>query len=188
MEIRPPLTRRVKRRMAAGFLAVPPAIGIAVFGGFLVLHALGLLPYTLTDPVSAAASVGFAVGILAFLVTVAGALPGVLWLAGRGPLPLRKLLLLGAALGNAPLLLIIVVATIVNLVAGTPERGRELYGLAGNAARVAIGLGCGMVGAAVFWIIGVWRSEFDGQGSGDPQHAGERSSLSEGLDRMCGPI
>jgi len=162
MNARPPLTRGVKRRMAAGFLAVPPAIGIVVFVGFLVLHRLGWLPYTLPDPVDAAAGVGLAVGILAFLVTVAGALPGVLWLAGRGPLPLRKLLLLGAALGNAPLILIIVGATIVNVVAGTPERGRELYGVAGNVARVAIGLGCGMVGAAVFWVIAVWGSELDG--------------------------
>lgn len=120
------------------------------------------MAYTLRDPVGAAASVGLAVGILALFVTVAGALPGVLWLAGRGRLPLRRLLFLGAILGNAPLILIIVVATTVNVVAGTPERGRELYGLAGNIARVAIGLGCGTVGAAVFWAIAIRKSELDG--------------------------
>ena len=167
MDVRPPLTRSVKRRMVAGFLAVPPAIGLAVFVGFLALHWLALLPYGASDPAGAATSLGLAVGILAFLVTVAGALPGVRWLAGRGRLPLRKLLLLGAVLGNMPLILIIVIATTVNLVAGTPERARALYGLAGNLARVAIGLGCGTLGAAVFWVIAIRGSELDG---GDMKH------------------
>jgi len=171
-----PLLRRTKVRMLAGFVLVPPTIGLLTFVGFLLLHSLRVLPYSggLVDPTGAAASVALAVGILAFLVTVAGALPGVLWLAGRGPLRLRQLLALGAALGNVPLLLIIVGATLVNLAAGTLERGRGLYDLDGTVVRVLIGVVCGTAGAATFWLVAVRGTELDEHDAAHDSHTGDR--------------
>lgn len=162
--------------MLCGFVLVPPAIGMLTFVGFRLLHGLQVLPYggALVDPAGAAASIGLAVGILAFLVTVAWALPGVLWLAARGPVRLRQLLALGAALGNAPLLLIIVGATLVNLAAGTFERGRGLYDVDGNVVRVIIGVVCGMAGAATFWLMAVRGTELDDHDSAHHAHTGDR--------------
>jgi hypothetical protein len=173
-----PLSLTVKRRMAAGFAVVPPAIACLAFLGFLALYSLGILPYGrgLMNPVGAAAGVGLAVGILACLVTIAGALPAVLWLAGRGPLPLSRLLLLGAALGNAPLALIIVGATVVNLIAGTPERGRDLYAVTGTIVRVAIGVLCGTAGAAMFWLVAVRGSELNVHDQDSRPRPGDRHS------------
>lgn len=157
-------------------MLVPPAIVILTLAGFLVLHDLQVLPYGGggVDPTGAAASVAVAVGILAFLVTVAGALPAVLWLAGRGSLRFRQLLALGAGLGNLPLLLIIAAATVVNLLAGTLERGRELYEFDATAVRVLIGVLFGTAGATVFWVVAVRGTELEDH---DPTHdsgAGDR--------------
>ena len=161
--------------MLGGFVLVPPTIGMLSFVGFLLLHGLGLLPYGAgLDPTQAAASLALAVGILAFLVTVAGALPGVLWLAARGPVRPRQLLALGAALGNVPLLLIVVGATLVNFAAGTLERGRGLYDLDGNVVRVIIGVVCGTAGAATFWLTAVRGTELDEHDSAHDSHGGDR--------------
>jgi hypothetical protein len=183
MDAGAPLSLTLKRRMAAGLAVVPPAIAGLAFLGFLTWHSLGILPYGrgVMDPVRAAAAVGLAVGILAGLVTIAGALPAVLWLAERGPLPLSRLLLLGAALGNAPLALIVVGATVVNLIAGTPERGRELHAVTGTIVRVTIGVFCGTAGAAMFWLVAVRGSELDVHGPEQRPHTGDRhASLGTG--------
>lgn len=162
--------------MLGGFGLVPPAIGLLAFVGFLLLYRLRVLPYSggLIDPTGAAASVTLAVGILALLVTVAGALPAVLWLAGRGPLRFRQLLALGAALGNVPLLLIIVGATLVNLAAGTLERGRGRYDLDGTVVRLLLGVVCGTAGAATFWLVAVSGTELDEHDATHDSHAGDR--------------
>ena len=67
----------------------------------------------------------------------------------------------GALLGNVPLALIIVGVTLVNLAAGTLERGRELYEIVPNLVRLAIGTLMGVSGAAIFWHGGLRGTELD---------------------------
>jgi MFS family permease len=157
------ISRSTSLRMLGGFVAVPPALGILGFFGFGLLESGGLLPYSgrLTNPTGAATGIGLVVSVLAFLMTVGGALPVVLHLSERGPLERKRLLVAGALLGNVPLALIIVGVTLVNLAAGTPERGRELYEIVPNLVRVLVGTFLGVSGAVIFWHIGVRDTELD---------------------------
>jgi hypothetical protein len=109
------------------------------------------------DPVDAAVSLAIGVGIIALVVTLVGAVPAVVWMIGRGPLSLRKLLLLGAALGNAPFAIIVVSIIVAHLVSGTlsGDVGRLWYGLAGTVRAIALGLLCGVGSAAVFWAVAI---------------------------------
>jgi hypothetical protein len=104
----------------------------------------------------AAASLAMGVGLLALVMTGC-AIPLLVWLNGRGPLSLSKVLLLGAALGNAPLALIVFVIVLAHPIRETlsGDIGRLWYGLPGALARIAIGLVSGTASAAVFWLIGV---------------------------------
>jgi hypothetical protein len=81
---------------------------------------------------------------------------------------------LGGVLGNLPLLLIIAGASLVNLIAGTLERGQDLYDLDGNAVRVLIGLFCGTAGAATFWLVGVRGTELGEDDSRHDSHGSDR--------------
>ena len=66
------------------------------------------------------------------------------------------------------------VATVVNVVAGTPERGRGLYAVTGTLVRVAIGVFCGTAGAALFWLVAVRGTERDEHDSADDSHGSDR--------------
>jgi hypothetical protein len=151
------VSRATALRLLGGFLVVPPALGVLGF------FASGLMDIggRMANPAGAAAGIALVIDVLAFLVTVAGAVPVVLRMAERGPLDRNRLLLAGALLGNAPLTLIIVGATLVNLAAGTLERGRELYEILPNLARVFVGTFLGVSGALIFWHVGVRDTELD---------------------------
>src|SRR5690349_19706140 len=135
------LERSTKLRLVFGFAVLPPSLALLSCFVFLVLEGAGALPDSgrLTNSTGAAVGVGLVVGILAFLVTVGGAVPVVLSRSEHGPLEKRWLLTLGAALGNVPLAVIMVSATLINLVVGTLERGRELYEIGPTLIRVVIG-------------------------------------------------
>lgn len=143
-----------------GFLLVPPVAGFLAFLGFPVLIHSGygvLPPGNLADPAGAARGFGLGVGILAVGVTAFGVVPTVLWLRKRGPLSLRRVVVAGAALGNAPFALIVLIIVVVQLVNGTitPDVARLWYGLAGAVRSVLIGTFVGTASAAVFWAIAV---------------------------------
>jgi hypothetical protein len=112
------------------------------------------------DSIDAAASFGMGVGILAVLMTIF-AMPVVAWLSGRGPLSLRKVLLLGAALGNVPLAFIIVAVVVTHPIGETlsGDVSRFWYGYPGLLQRVAIGLACRIGSAAAFWVVAVHGTE-----------------------------
>jgi hypothetical protein len=156
-----PLERGVIVRILGGLAVVPAVIGVLTFFVFLALANIHVLPYTPNNPIHSARAIAIAVGMLAVVVTAVVAFPAVVVLGERGPLPLAKLLGLGALLGNLPLALIILVATLVNLYSGTLDRGRDLYHPVGTFVRVMIGLACGMTGAAVFWFISIRGTELD---------------------------
>ena len=117
--------------------------GRPLYGGFPI------------DPVDAAISFAFGVGIVALVVTVFGAVPTVLYLLKRGPLSLKKVLAGGVALGNAPFILVVAAVVVTQVARGTmsSDAGRLFYGLPGVVRAVAISSYIGVGSAAVFWLV-----------------------------------
>ena len=156
-------------RMIAGFTMAPAAatlIAVATYDGFW--HA-GLFPQGAPlHSLDSAASLGAGVAILAVLMTVAAG-PSVVWLKAHGPLSLRRLLGLGAVLGNVPFAVIIVGIVATNAISGTlsPDISKYWYGLRGALVRVALGVICGMGSAAVFWLVAVCGTTNERSGAGD---------------------
>jgi hypothetical protein len=99
-------------------------------------------------------------GLVAVIVTVAGAVPVFYALLKRGPISLKQTLLAGLALGNAPFV-VITLATIMfalmHVAAGTiSEHLAPLPDLvAGNLALIAAGSLLGVTSAAVFWAVAI---------------------------------
>ena len=124
---------------AVAFLAFPPLLldrnGHTLAGGF---------PVDVTD---AARSVALGAGLLAFFVTLVGALPTTVWLTKRKHVSLSEALLYGLGFGNVPMILGAVLA-------GT-------YGVAGFVRGVAFSSLLGLTGAAVFWAIAIRRQPID---------------------------
>jgi hypothetical protein len=117
--------------------------GRPLYGGFPV------------DPVASAISFSFGVGLVALVVTVCGVLPTVLYLLKRGPLSLKKVLVGGAALGNAPFILLVAAILVSHFARGTmsPDVGRLWYGFRGAVRATAISSYLGVGSAAVFWLV-----------------------------------
>ena len=152
---------RAGLRMLAGFAIVPPTAVLITLVTYDALWYSGMLPEGgQIDSLDSAASLGIGVGILAVVMTVLGAVPAVAWLSRRRPLSLRRLLLLGAALGNVPFATIVIGIVVTHLVSGTlsGEITHYWYGLPGAVVRTVIGLICGMGSAAVFWAVAVRRT------------------------------
>jgi hypothetical protein len=93
------------------------------------------------DVSDAAMSVAIAVGMLAFVVTLAGALPAAVWLTRRRHVSLREAALYGLLFGNLPIIF------------GTALAGA--YGIEGFLRGVAFASVLGVAGAAVFWLIAI---------------------------------
>jgi hypothetical protein len=154
-------SRRAGVRLVAAFFVVPPILGCLTFVASVVLVYAGAIEGA--EPVDAALAIAAGIGILAIVVIAFGAIPVVAWFIRRGPLSLRQLLLAGAALGNAPFAVIVLVVTITHL-HGEPrfgDIGRYWYGLSGALVRIGIGLLCGTTSAAVFWAVGVRGSDLE---------------------------
>ena len=167
---------RAVLRLLAGFAVAPPT---AVFLALVTYDALwysgmfsGGAPI---DSIDAAGSLGMGVGILAVMMTIC-AVPSVAWLDGRGPLSLRKVLLLGAALGNAPFAIIVLGVVVAHPMSETlsGDIGRFWYGFPGAVQRVAMGLTCGIGSAAAFWVVGVRGTAMHRGGPHGPAIADER--------------
>ena len=142
------LTVPEEMRLFAGLIVQPFIAGCLAFLLFPLLfldsngHALaGGLP---SDVMGAARSVAIGAGIVAFVVTIAAALPIAVSLKKRGLISLGEALLWGLGLGNVPMVL-------GAMLAGT-------YGVQGLIRGVAfsslLGVGC----AAIFWMIALRRS------------------------------
>jgi hypothetical protein len=142
-----------QRRLLTGFVVQPfaaAALGFAIFP--LVEwsgNALDGRPtFELLRP---AIKFALAAGIAGFLVTVCAALPIVLSRLERGPLSLRQVLVIGAALGNAPLAIIVLLSIVTN----QKISGISWLWLAGALRGLAMGTYFGVAGAALFWAISV---------------------------------
>lgn len=99
------------------------------------------------DITAAARSVAIGAGLVAFVVTLFGALPAAVWLTKRKHVSLGLALLLGLAMGNVP------------MVVGTALAGA--YGIEGFVRGAAFSSLLGMTGAAVFWAIAIRGPQAD---------------------------
>jgi hypothetical protein len=148
---------RTPLRLLAGLALAPPTAVLFALGTYHVLWTSGMLsgggPIDSTD---AAAALAMGVGLIAVVMTGC-ALPLLAWLKGRGPLSLSKVLLLGAALGNAPFAIIVFAIIIGHPIRETlsGDIGRFWYGVPGALERITIGLVSGTASAAVYWLAGV---------------------------------
>ena len=106
------------------------------------------------DAFHGAIAFGLGAGMVAFVVTVCGALPIVLTCLERGPLTLKQVLLSGAALGNAPGALIV----LLSFVTGQSASGASWFWSIEALRALAIGSLFGLTGAALFWIVSIRRS------------------------------
>lgn len=139
---------------------------------YAVLFAAGLLPRGAPiDSLDSVLGFGSGVLILALVVTIFFAIPAVNWLAGRGPLSLRRLMALGALLGNIPFITIAVVVAAVQLARGTltADVGQYWEGSAGALVRVAMGIIVGAGSALILWVVAI-----EGNGSSDTRAIGQR--------------
>jgi hypothetical protein len=151
------LSSKDEIRLFAG-LAVQPFVGAALaFLSFPLVDYSGRALYGgfPADTVDAAISFAFGVSIVALFVTVCGALPIVLYLLKRGPLTLKEVLVGGAALGNAPFILVVAGIVASQVARGTmsSEVGHLWYGLPGAIRSTAISSFIGLGSAAVFWVV-----------------------------------
>ena len=106
-------------RLFAGFVVQPFVAAGLGFLCFPLVERSGRALYggTTDDATRAAVSFAAGVGIVAFFVTLCGAVPAVLWCLKRGRLTLKHVLLGAVGLGNVPF------AIIVPLASATPPRG-----------------------------------------------------------------
>lgn len=105
----------------------------------------GGFPLDITD---AARSVAIGAGLVAFFVTLLGALPTALWLTKRKQVSLKEAVLFGLGFGNVPLIL------------GTVLAGS--YGVGGFVRGMAFSSLLGVTGAAAFWSIALRGEKFPG--------------------------
>jgi hypothetical protein len=157
-------------RLVAALAVVPFAAGTVMFITYLALWFSGARLFEgplfdLKGAVHAAAGLALGVTIIGFVVTGVAVLP-LVWMGSRGPLSLKNVLLLGAALGNVPFAVIVVSILLMRLRNGTlsSDVPRLWYGLYGAVRAIALGFWIGISSAAVFWVIGVRGTESDESG------------------------
>ena len=160
------MTPREEVRLVGGFFLTPIVsgiVGVALFPAILLTGdwLQSSAPPVMYAPRAAAFGFGMVVAILAVIVTAFGAVPAVWVLKKSGALSLRQLVVTGAALGNVPLLLMVLVSTAVQLSKGTTleEIGHQWYGLLGFLRLAVIGTIVGTISSAVFWVVALRKSD-----------------------------
>jgi hypothetical protein len=166
----PDRTSPITGRLALAFASAPLLQAVAMYFGFAVFSDFmghGRSGY----PSRAAANWATITGVCGLLVTVAGAVPIFLWLRRSGRVTLTHSLSAGLVLGNVPfalyLLLLILPFTILHLVRGTlPQHLIPLPSLLNSTVRVIVlGSVLGVIGALVFWLVGLAGSNARSQSS-----------------------
>jgi hypothetical protein len=161
-------------RMLLGFAAAPFVAAFISLGSYEAFWHGGFLPQGApVHSIDAAQSLFAGVMILAGIMTLSTAVPGVLWLNRRGWLTFGKVVLLGAVAGNLPFVLIIIGIVVVQIVAGTSSADIPRYweGLSGTAVRSMMGTVGGAGAAATFWLVGVCGTPNDGRPAAQPVDA-----------------
>jgi hypothetical protein len=152
-------------RLAAAFAVAPVAAGAMMFITYLGLWygSFRVFEGTPADPVDSATSIALGVALVAVGVALFAAAP-VVWIAQRRRLSPGLVVLLGAALGNAPFAAIVGAILAVQAAHGTlsADVARLWYGWYGTARAILLGAWIGASTAAVFWLIGICGT--------DPEH------------------
>ena len=140
-------------RLFAGFVVQPFVAAALGFLCFPLVELSGRALYggTTDDATRAAVSFAAGVGIVAFFVTLCGALPAVLWCLKRGRLTLKHVLLGAVGLGNVPFAIIVPLASATT----SAPSGPGWFWPAGAIRALVAGSLFGLVGGAVFWAISV---------------------------------
>jgi hypothetical protein len=157
-------------RLACAFAAVPLVQALSMYFGFPLFWDFmghGRSGY----PSGAAAMWATITGVCGVLATVAGAVPVFVWLRQRGRVTLTHAISAGVVLGNIPfalyLLLLILPFTIMHLARGTlPQHLIPVPSLLSGTWRVIVlGSVLGVIGALVFWFVGLAGSNARSQSS-----------------------
>ena len=150
-------------RLLAGFALAPLFAGsvmfiIALGAAYAKLDVFSAVP---SDPVDGAAALASGVTLIAYMAEAAGALPGLALMIRRGvPLTLRRVLLLGAAVGQLPFISIVAGIVVVHALSGTlsADVSRTWEGCFGVIRATVLGVLIGVPSAGAFWLIGVRRT------------------------------
>jgi hypothetical protein len=159
------ISRLADARLLLAFAVAPFVAGGVMFALSFVIFSNGLNVFagSSNDPFDAAMSLGAGVATLSLCVTVLAALPGAIWMARHDMLSFRNVLLLGAALGNLPFVVIVAAIVVTEFAKGTlsSDVPRLWEGTFGTVRAIALGLLVGTPTAAVFWLIGLWRNDVE---------------------------
>jgi hypothetical protein len=142
-------------RVLVGFAIQPFVAACAAFVLFPAVDLMGRALHAgrLGNPVGAAVSLAAGAGLVAVFVTILGALPAFAWLLRRGPITRTKVLAGGALLGNAPLIVVFILALASKAALGEPIDLDLASGMIGSIRAVGLGSGIGTVSAGVFWLV-----------------------------------
>jgi hypothetical protein len=152
-----PSSARRQPRLLVGFLLLPVVDTIAAFWIHRLVWPDGLDALSRWgDPVDAATSFAAGVAIIAVVMTFAGAVPAVSWLAGRNRVSFKSLMIASVVLGNTPYA-IAAIGTALFYVLGiamvSDLRYVFLDGPVGVFRAVGIGSTVGALSGFVFWVI-----------------------------------
>jgi hypothetical protein len=157
-------------RVACAFAAVPLVQALSMYFGFpLFWEFMGHGPSGY--PSGGAAMWATITGVWGVFVTVAGAVPVFGWFRRRGRVTLTHAISAGVVLGNIPfalyLLLLILPFTILHLARGTLRQHLIPVPslLSGTWRVIVLGSTLGVIGALVFWVVGLAGSNVRSQSS-----------------------
>jgi hypothetical protein len=145
-------------RIVVGCLVTPFAAAAAMF-----VAALAAEPWLSggkpADRFDQPASMAIGVWFLAVFV-LAIAVPMVLWMTKRGPIPLRRVLLLGAVLGVLPIAASVFISSIVAARSSGPIPLPMT--VSSPILMTTFGLFVGVCSAAAFWVVALRNHVADG--------------------------
>ena len=138
------------RRVAGGFVAMPPVAAIAGFAWAFTRAKMG---YSSPPPIEA----GMVVGAFQFVTAIpitAGAGGLFFWWTNWRRATLIWTAVWSALLGNIPTLLAVTMSVSVRL-----ARRESLAGLSQFSTILAMGTSTGIACGIVFWLIALWKAE-----------------------------
>ena len=152
---------RAEMRMLVGYVLLAPFSGLVVYLTIAVPLSAGV--WFLNGQPSDFAAVQMAVAAAIFaapIATIVGAVPGVAWLIRSGRLTLRNLLVMGAALGNVPMLILAALAQLAILLGNGPSNPPPIT-LLKILSALSLGAWFGVCGALFFWFVSIRGTELD---------------------------
>ena len=143
-------------RLALGFVILPPADAVLAF--FMHRALWPENPWEVwAHPHGAATLFAFEVAVASVFVTAVAA---IVWMLTRG-LSLKRTLLLGFALGNAPYFLIVMIAVCLVLIGAASPSSLRYTAWSGPWAgprMVVVGSVVGTLSSLLFWLVAVGPS------------------------------